>query len=109
VHHEVSGKQVLTQWFFYRGRDRRCPIIRDRRPYSRPGGIQPAGWLAEYTIELLNVLNVLRLLVKLEPKQADLPERVCAGPSMSADDLKAAASSGTPAPVKKAPKRHNGK
>ena len=66
--YEVSGKQVLTQWFSYRGRDRSRPIIGDRRPPSPLGDIQPTGWLAEYTTELLNVLNVLGRLVKLEAR-----------------------------------------
>jgi hypothetical protein len=50
------------------------------------------GWLAEYTTELLNVLNVLGRLVMLEPKQADLLNRVCAAPTIAADDMGAAAS-----------------
>ena len=41
-------------------------------------------WLAEYTTELLNVLNVLGRLVALEPAQADLLERICAGPTVTA-------------------------
>jgi hypothetical protein len=35
--------------------------------------------VAEYTTDLLNVLNVLGRLVALEPKQADLPERISRG------------------------------
>ncbi len=77
--YEVSGKQVLTQWFSYRGRDRSRPIIGERRPPSPLEDIQSAEWLAAYTTELLNVLNVLGRLVKLEPKQADLLARICAG------------------------------
>ena len=65
--YEVSGKQVLTQWFSYRCRDRSRPMIGDRRPPSPLGDIQPEGWLAEYTTELLNVLHVLGRLVALEP------------------------------------------
>jgi hypothetical protein len=89
--YEVSGKHVLTQWFSYRGRDRSRPTIGDRRSPSPLSDIQPAGWLAEYTTELLNVLNVLGMLVKLEPKQADLLERICAGPTIHADQFEAAA------------------
>jgi hypothetical protein len=55
--YEVSGKQVLAQWFSYRRRDRSRPIIGDRRPPSPLGDIQPEGWLAEYTTELLSTLN----------------------------------------------------
>ncbi len=85
--YEVSGKQVLTQWFSYRGRDRSRPIIGDRRPPSPLGDIRPPGWLAEYTSELLNVLNVLGRLVKLEVRQANLLNRICAGQTIPASAL----------------------
>ena len=87
---EVSGKQVLLQWFSYRKENRERPIIGDRRPPSPLGDIQPDHWLPEYTTELLNVLNVLGILVELEPKQAGLLEKICAGPLISEADLKAA-------------------
>jgi hypothetical protein len=77
--YEVSGKQVIKQWFSYRAKSRERPIIGDRRPPSALGNIQPEAWLAEYTTELLDLLNVLGLLVKLEPEQAALLDRVCAG------------------------------
>ena len=57
--YEVSGKQVLLQRSSYRKKDRERPIIGDRRPPSPLGNIQPDHWLAEYTTELLNVLNVI--------------------------------------------------
>jgi hypothetical protein len=88
--YQVSGKQVLLQWFSYRKKHRERPIIGDRRQPSPLGDIQPDRWLPEYTTELLNVLNVLGLLVELEPKQADLLERICAGPLISEDELRAA-------------------
>ena len=87
--YEVSGKQVLVQWFSYRRRDRDRPIIGDRRPPSALERIQPDRWLAEYTTELMNVLHVLGRLVALEPRQADLLSRICDGPLMNADDLRA--------------------
>lgn len=82
--YEVSGKQVLRQWFSYRKKDRARPLIGDKRPPSPLGDIQPDHWLPEYTSELINVLNVLGLLVELEPKQADLLKRVCDGPLIPA-------------------------
>lgn len=85
--YEVSGKQVLVQWFSYRRRDRSRPIIGDRRPPSPLDKVQPDSWLAEYTTELLNVLHVLSRLVLLEPRQADLLARICEGPLLKADDL----------------------
>ena len=85
--YEVSGKQVLRQWFSYRKKNRERPQIGDRRPPSPLGDIQPDHWLPEYTSELINVLNVLALLVELEPKQADLLKRICDGPLIPASKL----------------------
>jgi hypothetical protein len=88
--YEVSGKHVLRQWFSYRKADRDRPVMGDRRPPSPLCDIQPKGWLAEYTTELINVLYVLGLLVDLEPSQAELLERVCASPVLPAAELQAA-------------------
>jgi hypothetical protein len=88
--YEVSGKRVLTQWFSYRKLHRERPVIGDRRPPSKLNEIQPNHWLPEYTTELLNVLNVLTLLVELEPAQAKLLDRICAGPLLSFEALTAA-------------------
>ena len=87
--YEVSGKQVLVQWFSYRRLDRSRPIIGDRRPPSPLEKIQPDGWLSEYTTELMNVLNVLGRLIALEDRQADLLNRICDSSLISADDLRA--------------------
>ena len=103
--YEVSGKQVLLQWFSYRKKNRERPIIGDRRPPSPLGNIQPDHWLAEYTTELLNVLNVLGRLVDLEPAQAALLEKICSGPTFPAEALRAAGTFELPAePERKARK-----
>jgi len=85
--YEVSGKQVLLQWFSYRKANRERPIIGDRRPPSALGDIQADHWLPEYTTELLNLLNILGSLVELEPKLSDLLEEICSGPTISITDL----------------------
>ncbi|MFM5955391.1 MAG: type ISP restriction/modification enzyme [Novosphingobium sp.] len=85
--YEVSGKQVLRQWFSYRKKNRERPQIGDKRKPSPLGDIQPNHWLPEYTTELINVLNVLGMLVELEPKQADLLKRVCDGPLIPASKV----------------------
>ncbi|HQS96076.1 type ISP restriction/modification enzyme [Novosphingobium sp. 17-62-19] len=85
--YEVSGKQVLRQWFSYRKKDRERPQIGDKRKPSPLGDIQPDHWLPEYTSELINVLNVLGMLVDLEPKQADLLNRICDGPLIPASKI----------------------
>ena len=82
--YEVSGKSVLRQWFSYRRKTRDRPQIGDKRKPSPLSGIQPDHWLPEYTSELINVLNVLGLLVDLEPKQADVLKRICDGPLIPA-------------------------
>lgn len=86
--YEVSGKNVLRQWFSYRKRNRERPQIGDRRDSSPLGSVQPPHWLSEYTSELLNVLNVLGLLIDLEPKQADLLKRIEEEPLIPANKLK---------------------
>ena len=88
--YEVSGKQVLPQWFGYRRKDRSKPPMGDKRPPSPLGEIQPSIWPAEYTTDLLDLLNVLGLLVTLEPQAADLLTRLCAGPLLSDSALRAA-------------------
>jgi hypothetical protein len=88
--YEVSGKRVLTQWFGYRKKDRSKPPMGDRRPPSKLGEIQPDGWPAEYTTELLNVLHVLGRLIQLEPKQAGLLDAICGGKLIDAEVVTAA-------------------
>lgn len=85
--YEVSGKQVVWHWFSYRRRDRRKPVIGEKRPPSPLDSVQPEGWLAEYTTDLLDLLNVLGRLVLLEPRQADLLDRIVAGELVTARQL----------------------
>lgn len=77
--YEVSGMNVLRQWFSYRKRDRSRPIIGDRRKPSPLSDIQPEHWPHEYTTDLLDLLNVLGRLVALEPRQAALLDEILAG------------------------------
>ena len=69
--YEVSGMNVLRQWFSYRRRDRSRPIIGDRRKPSPLGDIQPEHWPHEYTADLIDLLHVLGRLVALEPALLD--------------------------------------
>ena len=103
----VSGKRVLTQWFSYRKKNRDRPIIGDRRPPSPLGDIQPDHWLAEYTSDLIDLLNVLGRLVLLEPAQADVLARICIGSLI--DSAAVAASRPPPQPQQKTKSRRRGK
>ena len=92
---------MLTHWFSYRRKSRERPLIGDRRPPSPLGDIQPDAWPAEYTTELLNVLNVLGLLVILEPAQTSLLDRVCNAPIFASSALLAAGSFASAAGVQR--------
>ncbi len=99
--YEVSGKQVIVQWFSYRKADRRRPLIGERRAPSSLGGVQPDHWLAEYTTELINLLNVLGWLVDLEDGQARLLEEVRSGPVITESELRVAGAFDLPAARKR--------
>jgi hypothetical protein len=103
--YEVSGKRVLWTWFSYRRSDRTKPIIGDKRPPSPLDAIQPEGWLPQYTTDLLDLLHVLGRLIALEPAQADLLNRICAGPLRSAGELAAAGAFAMPEAASAEPKR----
>ncbi len=95
--YEISGKNVLRHWFSYRKANRERPIIGNRRTPSTLGNIQPDHCLAEYTTELVNLLNVLAWLVDLEPSQAELLEKICSSTTISRDELQAAGALDKPA------------
>jgi hypothetical protein len=92
--YEVSGKNVLRQWWSYRRKDRSKPPMGDKRPPSALSDIKPEAWPAEYTTELLALLRVLTQLVALEPRQADLLARIVDAPTIDSDTLRAAGSLG---------------
>ena len=87
--YEVSGKNILDQWFSYRRKDRSRPIIGDRRPPSPLEKIQPDRWPSSYTEDLINLLHVLTLLIELETEQAALLGAICSGPFIDAEILRA--------------------
>jgi hypothetical protein len=94
VDYEVSGMNVLNQWFSYRKKDRRRPIIGDRRPPSPLSDIQPDHWLAEYTSDLLDLLHVLGRLVAIEPTQAGVLEDILGATLLDHEQLVAAGALG---------------
>ena len=94
VDYDVSGMNVLNQWFSYRKKDRRRPIIGDRRPPSPLSDIQPDHWLAEYTSDLLYLLHVLGRLVALEPAQAHVLDDILAATLLEHEQLVAAGALG---------------
>ena len=94
VDYDVSGMNVLNQWFSYRKRVRHRPILGARRPPSPLSDIQPDHWLAEYTSDLLDLLHVLGRLTALEPAQAKLLDDILDATLLEHDQLIAAGALG---------------
>lgn len=87
--YDVSGVNVLGKWFSYRRKTRDRPVIGARR-VSPLLEVQSTTWRAEYTRDLIDMLNVLGLLEELEPAQAKLLDRILAGPLLTVADLRSA-------------------
>jgi len=83
IDYTVGGRNVINSWFNYRKRE---PAGRKTSPLD---DIHVEEWPTEWTIELIELLTVLTRLVELEPAQADLLERILAGPIATMDDLEA--------------------
>lgn len=79
--YEVSSMKVLKHWFDRRKREP------DGRRSSPLDAVVNTTWDPDWTSELLETLNVLTLLVDLEPTQAALLERITSGPLITVDDL----------------------
>ena len=97
--YEVSKKNVLNQWFSYRKRNRSKPPMGDKRPPSPLSDIQPDHWPAEYTSDLLDLLNVLGRLVALERAQATLLDEILSGPLFDIATLATLGALSSPATV----------
>lgn len=103
VAYEVSGMNVLRKWFGYR-RATRPQARGDQSPLD---DIRPASWPPEYTSDLLDLLNVLTLLVEMEPEQAELLEAVMTGPRVTVEDLTGAGVLPVPEQARSLPKFRN--
>jgi len=84
--YDVSGVNILSKWFSYRRKTRDRPIMGDRR-VSALQSIQPDQWPADYTRDLIDLLNVIGLLIDVEPEQSDLLAAVCNSSQISVADL----------------------
>lgn len=83
VGYAVGGMNVLRKWFGYR----RATRPQARGEQSPLDDVRPTSWPTEYTTDLLDVLNVLALVVELEPAQVELLDRVMAGSRITVSDL----------------------
>ncbi|WEH34403.1 N-6 DNA methylase [Streptomyces sp. AM 4-1-1] len=96
--YQIGGVQVVKKWFGFRKRN---PDVERQTPLN---DILPEEWPSEYTIELLNLLNVLGLLVALEPEQRSLLREVAEAPMIGIDELTQRGLLPVPPSAKKGPK-----
>ena len=82
--YQVSGMNVLDKWFGYR---RRNAAGRRRLELDH---LIAEKWRPDWTTELLQLLNVLGVLVRLEAEQDILLDAVCQQPRITVEDLTAA-------------------
>jgi type ISP restriction-modification system protein len=97
--YEISGMPIVRKWFNYRSAR---PRIRRGSPLD---DIRPA-WDSETTGDLLDLLNVLGLCVALEPSQANLLDRILAGPMIDVADLTRSGVLPVPIAARRPPRRH---
>ncbi len=79
--YEVGGKNVVKSWLHYREAE---PGGRRSSPLD---DINVVAWPNKWTSELTDLLHVLTRLIEVEPEQADLLDRVLAGPLLTRDAL----------------------
>ncbi|MGS2613629.1 type ISP restriction/modification enzyme [Micromonospora sp. LZ34] len=82
--YDVGGMQVVKKWFSYRKAN---PGGRRSSPLD---AIHAERWPHDWTVELNDLLTVLRRLVELEPQQEEVLGRILAGPHITVADLTAA-------------------
>ncbi len=80
--YRIGGVQVIRKWFSFR---RFTPDVERQTPLN---DILPPTWTSEWTLDLLELINALGLLVALEPRQARLLDAVSSGPLITTDDLR---------------------
>lgn len=80
--YNVGGMRVVNKWVGYRLR-----TPRRRKAASPLDLINARNWTDDFNTELLGLLNVLGLLVRLEPAQEELLGDICSGPLITVADL----------------------
>ncbi|WP_317444089.1 type ISP restriction/modification enzyme [Streptomyces collinus] len=79
--YRIGGVAVIRKWFGFR---KRIPDVERQTPLN---DILPTEWLPEYTTELLSLINILGLLVAIEPEQERLLGEIAAGSKIGVTEL----------------------
>ena len=74
---DVSGMPVLRKWLGYRTKRGAGRAASSSSPLD---AIRPTEWSAEWSDELLDVVNVLTRTLDLQPRGVELLDRILAGP-----------------------------
>jgi hypothetical protein len=80
--YETSGYKLVRRWFARRKRDP------DGKRSSALDDVVASSWDPEWTSELIDLLNVLRLLVEMETELDQLLDDLLAGEQFTVSDLK---------------------
>jgi hypothetical protein len=80
--YRIGGVQVIRKWFSFR---KLKPDVERQTPLN---DILPPTWTSQWTVDLLDLINALGLLIALEPRQARLLDAVSSGPLITTDDLR---------------------
>ncbi len=80
----VGGRNVLDSWFGYR---KASPSGKRTATTSPLADVLPRSWPVDWSIELVDLLTVLRRLVALEERQAALLAEVLDGPLLDSGAL----------------------
>ncbi|WP_406489734.1 type ISP restriction/modification enzyme [Streptomyces phaeochromogenes] len=96
--YRIGGVQVIRKWFSFR---KRKPDVEWQSPLN---GVLPSTWPARWTVELLDLINALALLLALEPEQTRLLDAVNAGSMITLHDLREQGVLPVPPYAVKAPK-----
>ncbi len=83
IDYQVCGKRVVDQWFSFRQRTRR-----HQRRTSPLDDKRVGAWTYHLSRDLLNLVNVLGMLVDIEPQQSALLDAVCNSPLITRAQLK---------------------
>jgi hypothetical protein len=79
--YETSGYKLVRRWFARRKRDP------DGKRSSALDDVVASSWEPEWTSELIDLLNVLRLLVEMEAELDQLLDDLLAGEQLTVSDL----------------------
>jgi hypothetical protein len=79
--YETSGYKIVRRWF---GKRKRRPEGRRSSPLDE---IVASTWDPDWTSELVDLLNVVALLIELEPVQDALLDDIAGGPLVTVEDL----------------------